>query len=56
MSSLAQQEVESLSKNGIKNCPHCKAIDEAILEGAFLEAFELLAGDFDDVLKSVMSA
>lgn len=38
------------TKNGIKNCPHCKAIDEAILEGAFLEAFGLLAGNFDDVL------
>lgn len=25
------------------------------MEGAFLEAFELLAGNFDDVLKSVMS-
>lgn len=28
----------------------------AILEGAFLEALGLLAGNFDDVLKSVMSA
>lgn len=43
------------TKNGIKNCPHCKAIDEAILEGAFLEAFGLLAGNFDDVLDIVMS-
>ena len=44
------------TKNGIKNCPHCKAIDEAILEGAFLEAFGLLAGNFDDVLDIVMSS
>lgn len=29
--------------------------DEAILEGAFLEAFGLLAGNFDDVLDIVMS-
>lgn len=43
------------TKNGIKNCPHYKAIDEAILEGAFLEAFGLLAGNFDDVLDIVMS-
>lgn len=43
------------TKNGIKNCPHCKAIDEAILEGVFLEAFGLLAGNFDDVLDIVMS-
>lgn len=44
------------TKNGIKNCPHCKAIDEAILEGAFLEAFGLLAGNFEDVLDIVMDA
>lgn len=44
------------TKNGIKNCPHCKAIDEAILEGAFLEAFGLLAGNFEDVLDVVMDA
>ncbi|MBQ8299515.1 MAG: recombinase family protein [Clostridia bacterium] len=44
------------TKNGIKNCPYCKAIDEAILEGAFLEAFGLLAGNFDDVLDIVMTS
>lgn len=43
------------TKNGIANCPNCKAIDEAILEGAFLEAFKLLAGNFDDVLDVVLS-
>ena len=44
------------TKNGIKNCPHCKAIDESILEGAFIEAFGLLAGNFEDVLDVVMDA
>ena len=44
------------TKNGIKNCPNCKAIDEAILEGAFIEAFGLLAGNFEDVLEVVMEA
>lgn len=44
------------TKNGIKNCPNCKAIDEAILEGAFVEAFGLLAGNFDDILDIVMTA
>lgn len=44
------------TKNGIGNCPNCKAIDEAILEGAFLEAFGLLAGNFEDVLDVVMEA
>ena len=43
------------TKNGIANCPNCKAIDEAILEGAFLDAFKLLAGNFDDVLDIVLS-
>ena len=44
------------TKNGITNCPNCKAIDENILEGAFLEAFGLLAGNFDDVLDLVMTS
>ena len=43
------------TKNGIANCPNCTAIDEAILEGAFLDAFKLLAGNFDDVLDVVLS-
>ena len=43
------------TKNGIKNCPNCKAIDEAILEGAFLDAIGLLAENFDDVLDIVMT-
>ncbi len=43
------------TKNGISNCPNCKAIDEAILEGAFVDAFKLLAGNFDDVLDVVLS-
>lgn len=43
------------TKNGIVNCPNCKAIDEAILEDAFLDAFKLLAGNFDDVLDVVLS-
>lgn len=43
------------TKHGISNCPNCKSIDENILEGAFLEAFSLLAGNFDDVLDVVMN-
>jgi hypothetical protein len=43
------------TKNGIAKCPNCKAIDEAILEGAFVDAFKLLAGNFDDVLEVVLS-
>ena len=37
-------------KYGIDKCPHCKAIDEIIIEEAFLESFRLLANNFDDVL------
>lgn len=43
------------TKNGIISCPNCKAIDENILEGAFLEAFGLLAENFDDVLDVVLN-
>ena len=43
------------TKNGIANCPNCKAVDEAILEGAFLDAFGMLADNFDDVLDVVLS-
>ena len=41
-------------KYGIDNCPHCKAIDEIIIEEAFMESFRLLANNFDDVLESVL--
>ena len=42
-------------KNGIDSCPNCKAVDEVIIENAFLEAFRLLADNFDDVLQSVLN-
>lgn len=43
------------TKNGIKYCPHCKAIDERIIEGAFLDAMHLLADNYDDVLDYVLN-
>lgn len=43
------------TKNGIDKCPHCKAIDETILESSFVEVFGLLAGNFEDVLETVIS-
>ena len=43
------------TKNGIDNCPNCKAVDEVIIENAFLEAFRLLTDSFDDVLQSVLN-
>ncbi len=41
---------------GISKCPHSKAIDEVVIENAFLEMFDLLAGNFDDVLESVLNS
>lgn len=42
------------TNKGIANCPNSKAIDEVIIENAFLEMFQLLAENFDDVLESVL--
>lgn len=42
------------SNSGIANCPHSKAIDESIIENAFVEMFSLLAKSFDDILGSVL--
>ena len=44
------------ANKGIENCPHSKAIDEVIIENAFLEMFQLLAENFDDVLEFVLSS
>ena len=44
------------SKKGISYCPHSKAVDEAIIESAFLEMFELLATNYEDVLEEVLGS
>lgn len=44
------------TNKGIENCPYSKAIDEVIIENAFVEMFGLLAKNFDDVLESVLSS
>ena len=44
------------TNKGIENCQHSKAIDEVIIENAFLEMFGLLAENFGDVLESVLSS
>lgn len=44
------------TNKGIESCPHSKAIDEVIIENAFVEMFGLLAENFDDVLESVLSS
>ena len=45
----------SATNKGKNSCPHSKAIDEVIIENAFLEAYRLLAVNFDDVLDSVLT-
>lgn len=42
------------ANKGKHNCPNSKSMHESILENAFLEAYKLLAGNFDDVINSVI--
>ena len=42
------------SRDGIKNCPNSKSIDEVIIENAFLEMLRLLSENFDDILDCVL--
>lgn len=42
------------ANKGKHNCPNSKSMHESILENAFLEAYKLLAGNFDDVIDSVI--
>lgn len=44
------------ANKGKVSCPDSKAIDESILENAFLESFQLLADNFDDILESVLES
>ena len=42
------------ANKGKHNCPNSKSVHESILENAFIEAYKLLAGNFDDVIDSVI--
>lgn len=44
------------ANKGKASCPNSKAIDESILENAFVESFQLLADNFDDILESVLES
>lgn len=44
------------TKFGKNKCPNSKAIDESIIESAFLEMFQLLADNFEDVLDNVLNS
>jgi len=44
------------SNKGKSKCPHSKTMDESILENAFVETFQLMADNFDDVLDSVLES
>lgn len=43
------------TNKGRSLCPESKTLDEMIIENAFLEAYRLLAVNFDDVLASVLA-
>lgn len=45
----------SYTKKGKQYCPECKAIDEAIIEGAFVQSYNMLAGDNSDVLSEFLN-
>ena len=45
----------SYTKKGKQYCPECKAVDEAIIEGAFVQSYNLLAGDNSDVLSEFLT-
>ena len=42
------------ANKGKHNCPNSKSVHESILENAFIEAYKLLVGNFDDVIDSVI--
>lgn len=44
------------SNKGIEHCPNSKAIDESIIEHVFLELFQLMADNFEDVFESVLKS
>ena len=43
------------TKKGKKNCPECKAVDEVIIEGAFVESYRLMCGDNEEVLSEFLN-
>lgn len=48
-------QCSSYTKKGKQYCPECKAIDESIIEGAFVQGYNLLAGDNSDVLSEFLN-
>lgn len=42
-------------KKGISECANSRAIDEEIIENAFLEMMQLLSDNFDDVMNNLLS-
>lgn len=43
------------TKKGKKYCPECKAIDETIVEDAFIQSYNLLVGDNGEVLSELLT-
>ena len=43
------------TKKGKQYCPECKAIDESLIESAFVQSYNLLAGDNSEVLSEFLT-
>ncbi|WP_202947086.1 zinc ribbon domain-containing protein [Paenibacillus dendritiformis] len=44
----------TFSKKGKRYCPHCKGIEETIIEGAFVETYNRVCGNHKDVLDELL--
>lgn len=47
-------QCSNYTRNGKKSCPHSKGIPEKIIEDAFVESYQLMCGDNNDVLNEFM--
>lgn len=56
MGTKRKGKCRTATNKGIAHCLHSKAVDEVVIENAFLEMFNLLADNFDDGLESVLES
>ena len=48
-------QCDNYIKHRMDSCPNCKAVDENIIESAFIEAFNLLSGNYTEVVDLVVN-
>lgn len=48
-------QCDNYIKHRMDSCPNCKAVDENIIENAFIEAFNLLSGNYSEVTDLVIT-